>query len=352
MKISIIVPFYNTNIRYFDRMIRSLNKQTFKNFETIIVDDGSNEGNAKLLDGFNYGDLCVKIIHQRNKGLSGARTTGIKNAIGEYVVFVDSDDVLPSEMLNEAYEYINMYNSPDVIFGRMVYSRENRGSVVKITRENCEKIDLDSFLMSQRQNFTQVQYYMGNEIEKVKIKLLHQDGESIILGSSSANVYKKSIVHNCLFDEDIRICEDQIFNRNILNIISTCLIIPNEWYDYVQYSTSMLHKQSLDVDLEKTFSYWDKIAQVDKIESQLVKHYSNIHNIGLLCDEVKKMALSRNGYRNCKEKIETLYRHEIIKSALEDQNLNYSSINKIKLFLFRNNFMKILFYIYTIRNIK
>lgn len=346
MKISIVVPFYNTNIRYFDRMICSLRKQIYKNFEIIIVDDGSDDDIARILDGYNYGDLFVKIIHQKNKGLPGARNTGIKNANGDYIVFVDSDDILPETMLSEANEYIKEYNNPDVIFGRMVYYIEDGNNLVEISKENCNKVDLDSYLMSQKQNTKDVLYYSKNDIEKVKIKILHQDNDSIILGSSSANIYKKKVIINSLFDENIRICEDQIFNRIILNKISNCMVVPNEWYGYIQYKSSMIHDQAKDINLSKTFSYWNKIAQVDKMEEQKIQHYSNVHNIGLLCDEIKKMAISGKKYSDSKEIIKKLYNHSIIKNAMVDERLNESSVNKFKLFLFKKKYARLLFYIY------
>ena len=349
MKISIVVPFYNTKIQYFNRMICSLNRQKYKNFEVIVVDDGSNKKNAEALDNYNYNNLDVKIIHQKNKGLPGARNVGIKNSSGEYVVVVDSDDILPNAMLSEANDYIEKYNSPDVIFGRMVYYIEEQDQVVRMIQSNCNKIDLDSYLMSKRQNTNPPQYYSGNEVEKVKIKILHQDSESIILGSSSANIYKKSVLINSLFDEDVKICEDQIFNRKFLNHASSCLIVPDEWYGYIQYKSSMIHDQAKDIDLKKTFSYWDKIAQIDSNETQDIKHYSNIHNIGIICDEIKKMAVSGKKYKDCKDTIEKLYSHSIIKNVFADPKLENSSINKFKLFMFKNKYTKMLFYTYVLK---
>lgn len=346
MKFSIIVPFYNTNTQCFCRMIDSLRRQTYDNFEVIVVDDGSRKEFKELIDKFDYKDLNVKIIHQANKGLPGARNTGIRNAIGDYVVFLDSDDIIPSNMLKEACTYINEYNSPDVIFGRMVYYKDSDGKAIKITRNNCEKIDLDSYLMSMKQNSKVVQYFSGKELDKVKIKILHQDVDSIILGSSSANAYKRSVVLDCLFDESVKICEDQIFNRNILNRITTCLMIPNEWYGYIQYRSSMLHNQAKNINIEKTISYWDKIVQVDALEPYTIKHYSNIHNVGLFCDEIKKMVMSGKGYKECEAMVKQLYSHAIVKNALEDCNLYDSSINKVKLFLFKRGYIMALFYLY------
>lgn len=349
MKFSIIVPFYNTNIQCFRRMIDSLRRQTHDIFEVIVVDDGSRKEFKELIDKFDYKDLNVKIVHQENKGLPGARNAGIKVSQGDYLVFVDSDDMLPEQMLYEANHYIDEYNNPDVIYGRMVYYKETDKKVIKITENNCDAVDFDGYRMSMKQTSDKPVYFSGAEMERVKLKILHQDDEAIVLGSSSANAYKRSVVLESMFDEDVRICEDQIFNRNLLQSISSCLIVPNEWYCYIQYHSSMLHDQSKDIDLSKTFSYWDKIHAVDENESRIIKHYSNIHNIGLICDEIKKMSLSGKKYSQCRNTIRELYKHSIIVDAMSDMKLYESNINKIKLFLLKNRFTRVLFTLYKFR---
>ena len=101
--------------------------------------------------------------------------------------------------------------------------------------------------------------------------------------------------------------------------------------------------------MKKTFSYWDKIAQIDSNETQVIKHYSNIHNIGIICDEIKKMAVSGKKYKDCKDTIEKLYSHSIIKNVFADPKLENSSINKFKLFMFKNKYTKMLFYTYVLK---
>jgi len=91
MKVSFVLPIYNV-LPYLERCVQSLLCQTYKDFEIILVDDGSPDGCGKLCDELAARDNRVRVIHQENKGLSGARNTGIDNAKGEYIIFVDSDD--------------------------------------------------------------------------------------------------------------------------------------------------------------------------------------------------------------------------------------------------------------------
>lgn len=91
MSVSFILPVYNV-MPYLERCVQSLLSQTYKDFEIILIDDGSPDDSGKLCDELAARDRRIRVIHQENKGLSGARNTGIDNAKGEYIIFVDSDD--------------------------------------------------------------------------------------------------------------------------------------------------------------------------------------------------------------------------------------------------------------------
>lgn len=91
MKISFVVPVYNV-MPYLERCVTSLLRQTYKDIEILLVDDGSKDESGALCDELATRDERIRVIHQENKGLSGARNTGIDNATGDYIIFVDSDD--------------------------------------------------------------------------------------------------------------------------------------------------------------------------------------------------------------------------------------------------------------------
>lgn len=99
--ISVILPVYNVE-HYITNCINSLLNQTYKNFEVIIVDDGSLDNSAKIAeDLLAKSSISYKIIHTENRGVSAARNTGILNAGGEYVIMVDSDDTVSSDFLSD-----------------------------------------------------------------------------------------------------------------------------------------------------------------------------------------------------------------------------------------------------------
>ena len=91
--VSIIIPIYNVE-KYSDECITSVINQTYKNIEIILVDDGSPDNCGKICDNYALKDKRIKVIHEKNGGLSFARNTGLNIATGEYVYFLDSDDYL------------------------------------------------------------------------------------------------------------------------------------------------------------------------------------------------------------------------------------------------------------------
>ncbi|MBQ7792832.1 MAG: glycosyltransferase family 2 protein, partial [Clostridia bacterium] len=102
--ISIIIPVYNA-AHYFERCIKSVLEQTYKNLEIILIDDGSTDGSEKLCDQYKEIDDRIKVVHKKNGGQSSARNLGLTMITGDYVGFVDSDDYIEKDM----YEYL--YNN-------------------------------------------------------------------------------------------------------------------------------------------------------------------------------------------------------------------------------------------------
>ncbi|MBQ6995529.1 MAG: glycosyltransferase [Lachnospiraceae bacterium] len=95
--ISVIVPVYKVE-KYLNRCVESLRKQTYNNLEIILVDDGSPDSCPMMCDGYAQEDERIKVIHQSNSGLSGARNSGLEIATGDYIGFVDSDDYVSDKM--------------------------------------------------------------------------------------------------------------------------------------------------------------------------------------------------------------------------------------------------------------
>ena len=96
-KISVIIPFYKTEV-FASRCIESVLSSSYQNLEIILVDDGSPDRCGEICDSFQARDPRVRVIHQRNQGVSAARNQGIAAATGDYLAFVDSDDYIEPDM--------------------------------------------------------------------------------------------------------------------------------------------------------------------------------------------------------------------------------------------------------------
>lgn len=123
--LSIIVPIYNVK-HYLRECINSLISQAYKKCEIIMVDDGSTDGSAQICDEYQKKDSRIKVIHQSNGGLSSARNTGLREARGKYISFIDSDDIVTPAMFADLIERIEKYNADVAICNFEVFNRINR----------------------------------------------------------------------------------------------------------------------------------------------------------------------------------------------------------------------------------
>ena len=106
--VSVIVPVYNVE-KYLNQCVISLQQQTLKNIEIILVDDGSTDSSGNLCNQFRNLDKRVKVIHKKNEGLGMARNSGLDIATGKYIGFVDSDDFVSDEMFEVLYNNAEKY---------------------------------------------------------------------------------------------------------------------------------------------------------------------------------------------------------------------------------------------------
>lgn len=198
-KISIIVPVYNVE-EYIHRCIDSILAQTFKEFELILVDDGSPDQSGKICDEYARNDNRIRVIHKKNGGLSDARNAGIAVAQGDYFGFVDSDDYIESDMYEELLEACIVHNSKIAMCGRYnVYENEIQpffsfeGFKVWNSREAIEKLltwdNIDSSACDKlfsRNLFEELRFPVGKYNEDIYImtQIIHQAGKIVHIGDA------------------------------------------------------------------------------------------------------------------------------------------------------------------------
>ncbi len=207
---SIITAVYN-NKDLVKNAIKSVINQSFKNFEYIIIDDGSTDETAEVLDDIAAIDERIDVIHQENKWIYESFNTGIRKAKGQYIFIVNSDDVLKDGVLYNAKTIIEKYE-PDVIYGQIIEILCDKNQVeIKSDINGNSKLLLHSRFISNQREFREAW------ISLVKNRYV----------SDNINFYKRSIVKKHPYRNDTYM-GDRFFNFDIAEDINTAYIIGDD----------------------------------------------------------------------------------------------------------------------------
>ena len=233
-KISVIMPVYNTPEKYIQVSVDSVLKQTYRNIELIIVDDGSERACAEYCDTLAQKDIRIKVIHKNNSGVSSARNIGTESATGSYVMYMDSDDILKNTAIQQGVRVIAKTEADFVFAGLQHIS------------------DYNSFLSRQDNNREVLEFtlYQEEEIDKIRrafLALRDKDflnirGKGFVNRGPYARLIKKDIATKVKFNERLKIGEDVEWNMRLLNECSIVCFIKSIWYGYLIYQNSSLRK--------------------------------------------------------------------------------------------------------------
>lgn len=233
-KVSIIVPIYKSekNIR---RCIESIINQTYSNIEIILVDDGSPDKSIDICKEYSSRDTRIKVIQKQNGGVSSARNIGIKNAKGDLICFVDSDDEIDCSMIKY---FIEKYNEGlyDFIFSNYT-SIVSKGSEVETHNLLVKEFngEITDFL---------------NVFEEYSVN-------NNLLNTPWGKLYRRDIIekNKIKFPEDISVGEDKIFVLHYLNYCKKISCIPKCLYKYYVYSKSTLSSKPVYSDIDINIRY-------------------------------------------------------------------------------------------------
>lgn len=172
--ISVIIPIYNVE-KYIEKCINSIIVQTYTNMEVILVDDGSPDNCPQICDEYAKKDKRIKVIHKKNGGLSDARNVGVKNAIGDYIIFLDSDDYWENKTHMEIIAKQLQEEKADVlIFGYRKFYEDTKKYSKPIF--SCNR---DALLKSKKQlrHLIKHKCYESSSWNKVIKKTLFDDND-------------------------------------------------------------------------------------------------------------------------------------------------------------------------------
>lgn len=291
-KVSIIIPFYNIAQDIFVRCIESVKKQTYTNIEIIVVDDGSKSEYASFLDF-----ICsstIRVIHKKNEGVSKARNTGIANAAGQYITFVDGDDYISPKMIEEGIAYIQREKC-NIVVGRIKKS-DNPDEKFDV----CKKSAV--YTLSEDRNYLLESIFAPELLGGKEQEWQH------IMQAPVAKIIEKSLLENCLFPEEVDISEDTIWNYCLMQNCHDKVrvgILLNGWYIYYQNVSSTLHTYKDDFDI--------KILLSIKILNQYIRKTQTVYSVyyvewilGKLQQIVEDYLLNFTNPKTVREKIDCL----------------------------------------------
>lgn len=144
--ISIIIPAYNVEL-YIEECLLSIIKQTYKNIEIIVIDDGSTDKTSKLLDNISLKDDRICVIHKKNEGVSIARNTGIELSKGDYLVFVDADDYLAPDYIEYMIELVKNTKA-EFCISKYCYTKNEEKQIEQESIEILQAEEATALLLS------------------------------------------------------------------------------------------------------------------------------------------------------------------------------------------------------------
>lgn len=305
--ITVIVPVYNSE-KTLHRCIDSILGQTYQNFELLLINDGSIDNSGDICDEYAKMDTRIRVFYQENKGVSAARNTGLDNAKGEWISFVDSDDWISSEYLNDLYKEAITTNA-DVVTCNFFEVTTN---VIRI----CNAFDWSG------KNFIDV-----NSINKGHFL-------SVVISFSFGTVWNSIISKELINMRDLR------FDMNYKYGEDTLFMFQVYMYAYIYRY------------LAKPLYYYDRTNELSATNNITRQYYEN--RLSIICREFD--LLKETGYINdthkslsfeildrCCQLIFSIQEYPIITEALSRisnktiiSNTMFSKKQRIALFLLKN----------------
>lgn len=281
-KVSVIIPVYNVE-KYLEECIESVLKQTYKNLEIILVDDGSKDNSGNICDEYAKKDERIKVIHKTNGGLSDARNAGIDIAKGEYITFLDSDDFIEEDMYEFLVKNIEKANA-DISVCQVYYVYKDSKQTthtpdVYLEMNSCDAIKYVNMLgyytvaaydkLYKREIFEGIRYPVGKVNEDwYVICEVFDKANKIVYSSEPKYNYRK---------RKGSITDDKKINLGMMDASKQCLeFVKQKYPEAVQMATQMYIYASMNT--YNTIKHKTQKAKEikRKIREEIRKQYKSI----------------------------------------------------------------------------
>ena len=289
--VSFIVPCYNVEL-YVEHCINSIINQKYRNIEIIPVDDGSPDKSGIILDKLAEQDSRIKVIHKENGGVSSARNTGIEEASGDYVVFVDGDDYIADDYTDYMMNMIKEYDA-EMAISVNCYMFEGEKQVLKDTISNYSPEDATTLLL----------------------------GPCVVVGSWN-KIYKRSL----LIDNNLRFSKTQFYGEGLFFIttatqLANRIAVGNRKVYY--YRRNNYSSACTKFNIE---NFYNGFASLDLIEK----------NLRIKTKKVKRML----SWHRCQFKMGTVVRIKEVNKVKEYKKYYFESLSYVRKHTFSCLFLK------------
>lgn len=244
--VSIIIPVWNTR-ESAEKLINELLEQPYRNIEIIAVDDGSTDNSLQALQGLAKNDTRLKVIHQKNAGVSAARNRGIELAAGKYLIFIDSDDQVTADFVSSLVEVMEKNSAATLALTGKTYNKIH------------ERKSVDTFVQARRSR------RKGELLSHYVIYLMILDGR---MYSMTSKIFRGEVVrqYNLRLEKGRDFAEDTKFTIDYLAAQDGEIVfIPRPLYIYnFGTETSLVQKSSLEWEnWEKSYQDLEEWARND-----------------------------------------------------------------------------------------
>ena len=297
--VSIIVPMYNSE-KYIERCVKSLISQSYKNIEIVLVDDGSKDKTIEILKIYKDKDSRIKLYKKKNRGASSARNYGLEKCTGNYILFVDADDYIDSNMVQD------MLSMVDITTNTMVFSGNDEIYPDKIEYRNLF-IDI-------------------KDKTNISRNVVMREIASGRAGLICCKLIPKSVVDkfNIRFDESIKMSEDQLFFLELAQYIDRFCYVEGCMYHY-----DRTNEKSITVNYQND-AYKNQMYVFEKIETLFKRNGLNTReDIKALSKKMKDILLfcinnevCTSNIKNINEKIKNI--NYILKETRIDSKYEYN----------------------------
>lgn len=320
-QISVIVPVYKVE-KHLSRCIDSILNQTFRDFELILIDDGSPDSSGKICDQYSNSDERVFAFHQENRGASASRNLGIEKSKGKYLLFVDSDDYLEPNYIETLYE-----NRTDLTICGII--KENENGII----------------------FSSVEYESRQFENIIDYGFLFKSSE---IYSPYCKLFLSSLIkeNNIMFPLGIQWGEDGVFIADYLEYVKSVKFLDYKGYHYVRNAgektlSTTLRLDVLD-DVKNTREYcMKKIELISAHYSSIVKDIITMNIILNCADFVKRLLDSSLSFQNKEKVLRAYLSNTYTQKSIYEYTTYYSKIQlkalkckKTKIILFMYELLK------------